>query len=872
MSSPPVSLRSLGGRARQLSSTEWRNYWRAQPVRPDVVFYESFSGNGMLCNPEAIFRGLVDDPEFAHLQHVWVTASEEATAAARAEFEDHPRVSFVRYKSLQYFRMLSTAKYLVNNATFPYEFSKREGQVYLNTWHGTPLKTMGYDEPGGGPGSRNVVRNFLAADYLLAANPFMAEQMYERAFRLTNVYPGRIVTEGSPRVDRQLLDDAGRARVRRRLAASGVRVHEDDTVVLYAPTWRGESFHRPTNDVLALAGRVRALRDRLPEGHRVLLRVHQQVYAFAAEHPDLADILVPNELPSNEVLGVADVLVNDYSSIFFDFLASGRPVVFFTPDLGSYETQRGLYLDLAELPGPQVTRLEDLTRVVRAVGSGSADDPLVSHRAAYDAARERFAEKEDGHATERVLDIVFRGKEAGYDVRPVHRDGRPTVLMYLGGMSSNGITTSALNLLDNIDHERVDVSAFYVHRTSEDHLKNEAAIPPEVRVLPRVGGMAPDRRFRRQRAKLLEEGMHAPGLSLERAESAFDAEWRRCFGDAEFDHVIDFSGYAAFWSFLLLRGRAKSRSIWLHNDLKADQMREVDGHRPHEANLGSVFSTYSGYDHLVSVSEALKDINRAKLADAAPPERHTAARNTINHRRILRMAHGVDPDAADVAAPAGDFPVGDLPAAVRRLARAHGLKAIESEVARRRTIDTVAPPVPGVHTFVTVGRLSPEKNHARLIEAFDLLHQERPDTRLVIIGDGPLLGQLEGLAARLGLGEAVVLAGHQDNPYAVMADADCFVLSSDYEGQPMVILEARVLGLPVVATRFASVRGALPEAAGLVVDRDVEALRVGMREALEGRVPAPPFDAVGYNREAVEDFYRVLGLAPASLSAPAAAR
>ena len=103
------------------------------------------------------------------------------------------------------------------------------------------------------------------------------------------------------------------------------------------------------------------------------------------------------------------------------------------------------------------------------------------------------------------------------------------------------------------------------------------------------------------------------------------------------------------------------------------------------------------------------------------------------------------------------------------------------------------------------------------------------------------------------------MAGQHNNPYAIMKHADCFVMSSDYEGQPMVILEARVLGLPVVSTDFASVRGSLPEGVGLVVPRSVEGMADGLRAMLAGTVPNPPFDYEAYNRDAVDQFYRVIG-------------
>lgn len=791
---------------------------RELPIEPGLVLYESFAGNGMLCNPEAIFRELLRDPDLQQLRHVWVINDHDAYADTIREFRGNARVRFVKRGTTAYYRAVATAEVLVNNATFPPEVAKRPGQTYVNTWHGTPLKHMGYDEPGGAWSAANTVRNFLMADYLLSTSPYMSEVMYEGAYRLNNIAVGELVEVGYPRTDRQFLGDDERRAVRARLREKGVEVSDDDTLVLYAPTWKGESFHAPRDDAHELATRVAELERLLPPGHRVLVKAHQQVYAFAEKEPQLAGRLVPNASPTNEVLAVTDVLVTDYSSIFFDFLSTGRPILFHTPDVADYDASRGRYLPDDELPGPTSTTVEQLAAQLGAIGSGGPLDPRQTHGERHEAARARFAPDDDGGATRRVIDLVFHGRRPATGLRATAKDERQALLVYLGGMLSNGITSSGLNLVRTIDHDRYDVTVLVSHSNFGQRESNLAAIDPRARQVHRIGGWVPPKLDWVRKRRLLSGRLDTLSVDeLRRLDDLLAAEWRRVFGSVRFDVVVDFSGYSPLWTYLLSVAPAGSRAVFQHNDLAADQRREIGGHRPHEKNLTGVFSAYPRFDHLVSVSESLREINERKLGRLAGEARFTSARNTIDHERIRA--------AADEPLPPG-LRLGD----------------------------------DGTYTFVTVGRLSPEKNHARLVAAFAQVHQRHPETRLLVIGEGPLRSALEQQVAALGLTDAVTLAGQLANPWAAMARCSCFVLSSDYEGQPMVILEALVLGLPVVTTAFDSVGSALPEGSGAVVERSVEGLVAGMCAAQESLVPPAPFDAVAYNEEAIAEFERGVGL------------
>ncbi|MEO6828069.1 MAG: glycosyltransferase [Microbacteriaceae bacterium] len=821
-------LKRLPARAKRAARYEIHARARRLPIVKGTVFYESFSGNGMLCNPEAIFRALLAADDMSRLVHIWALSDFGQYRSTIAEFAAMPNVRFVKYGSAAYYRVLATSEFLVNNATFPPDFSKRPGQTYLNTWHGTPLKRMGYDVEAGALAAANTLRNFVTADFLLAQNPFMADQMYETAYKLKGIYRGSIIEEGYPRVDRQRLSSAEVQAGRARLTDAGIALG-DRSVILYAPTWKGASFRRPEDDIDQLLTAVTELQSRVDSSkYVVLLKTHQIVHTLAIGRPELQRVLVPNEIPTNVTLGLTDYLVTDYSSIFFDFLATGRPVLFFTPDLEDYTGSRGLYLEPDQWPGPVCRTIDEIAGHLEACIETGELPPESAER--YRAARSSYCGFEDGSVTERVVDIVFRGKTDGYRIRTDFSDGRRSILLYLGGMRPNGITTSVLNLMNSIDHTKYDVSAFFAQSRYRAAVAKQLLINPQVRQFPRVGGMNGIKLDQVRRRLAFRRGRMDQHALDPIQNTLWNDEWSRCFGASEFEFVVDFSGYGPFWAALLLHSPPAIRSIWLHNDLAADAHRKVAGKQRMLRSLTAIFSLYRQYDRLVSVSPTLSEINRRNLSGYADPEKFVSALNTVEAERILRGAE------ADLTETTFDEETAQSPRWVQLLL-------------------TESPRT----TFVTVGRLSPEKNHERMIRAFALVHAADPQTRLVIVGDGPLRAQLDELLLRLGLTDAVLLTGMQRNPFVIMKHADCFVLSSDYEGQPMVILEALVLGLPVVTVEFGSAGNALSKGSGLVVPQTVGGLAEGMAAFLAGEVPGSALDYLKYNKKAVRQFYRAIG-------------
>ena len=365
---------------------------RSAPQR-DQVFFVSWKGKQCGDNPLGIaeeLRRRGDDREHLWAVTDWsVPVPEGGTAVLRGTQE--------------YYEALARSKYLISNDDMQAPFRKRDGQIYLQTWHGTPLKKIGFDiaNPQFISGTAyfdHLAKDIAQWDLLLSPNPFSTPVM-RGAFR----YDGEICEYGYPRNDLLCRSDTAEvaARVRDRLGLpAGKRV------VLYAPTWRD-------NQVYANGRRYRF--DMRLDLERAWTELGQDHVFLIRGHHHMADDVPAGMRPGfavnvtaypdiTELYLVSDVLVTDYSSTMFDYAVTGRPMLFFTYDLADYrDNLRGFYFDFeAEAPGPLLATSAEVIAAVRDVDAVAA-----SYRGAYERFAAKFAALDDGKAGARVCDRLF---------------------------------------------------------------------------------------------------------------------------------------------------------------------------------------------------------------------------------------------------------------------------------------------------------------------------------------------------------------------------------------------------------------------------------------------------------------------------------
>lgn len=814
----------------QILLTQYADIYK-KPVSDHTILYESFWGRGLVDNPYAIFLELLDRPGFSDFKHIWVIDDLEENQPIINEYAGRRNVVFVEYRSKEYLEALATAKYLINNTTFQNFFIRKPEQVYINTWHGTPIKAMGYDMPDGNFGVANTMRNFLCSNYLLSANPHMT-RMYLHSYKLREIFMGEILQEGYPRND--LLTKTSREAIKRRLRAYGIELAKGRKIVLYAPTWRENSSGKAVVNPLELL----EIKERLEAGldgetYQILIKPHQLVYKQLKDLDEYKGVLLPAMIDANELMSVVDILISDYSSIFLDYMVLERPILFYIPDLEDYKTSRGLDFTPEQLPGPASSDLEDIIDAILDI-----ENVQKRYRATYQAIRERMCPYEDGRSSQRVADIVF-GREKGYEsVRA--RKTKEALLLHSGVLAENGITHSFMNLLAQIDYERFDVTAYVVDNPDKPGVREKIAdIDPHVRVLVRTGAcvMTVDEDARRLFAT--ERGLYRKSMRRLYPMEMVKREFYRCFGDAKFDYIVDFEGYNSLYSMVLLQGEAKVKSIWLHNDIKEELSRKVNGKYTVRRGLNFNISLYPQFDRLVSCGRSVMEVNRENLGTEESAQKFVYARNMIDSGRIQEKL-----EKQEIAY------VGD---------RAYVIQDIEETLSGRLSAQLIPVPEEDKVNFVTMGRMSTEKNQVALIQAFARLQEEYPDTRLYILGDGPLRDREERRVYELGLSDKVTLPGIVRNPFAIMQRCQCFIMPSLHEGQPMVLLEARAVHMPIIVADFSTVVDSLLPEGQLLIGHTEDEILEGMRSFMRGEVPdAYDFDVQTYNREVYQEFVRAI--------------
>ena len=793
----------------KLAKYRYTAYYEKLPVSDDIILIECFNGDGITGNPYWLLKAICEDSRLARYK-IYVAANPKFLHSVCQILKKHglDRATAVAKYDRLYLRLLASAKYLITDVSLPIFFIKKPGQILLDTWHGTPLKGLGRSIRDNPHTIGNVQRIFLMSDYLLYPNRFTFDRMRED-YMIAPFFKGKYVLSGYPRND-VLFDKSVPASVRNMLGLGGKRI------AVFMPTYRDcadddeKEFHSQK-----LAQALEAL-DKHADGDLVIMAKLHHLAAGSIDFSGFSRVIpFPDELETYEILAAANLLITDYSSVMFDFAGTCRKIILYAYDSENYQNTRSMYFPIEELPFPIVT---DGASLVREVNS--------TQYKPYGDVMKKFTAYDCPDAAKKLIDLVFFGKAAQgmeiIDGAEYHND-RPNVLIYAGNLMKNGITTALMGILENTDTSRFNYLLTFYQKLVGGNIGNVNRIGRDVGYLPMPEGK-PITYYEAVCQYLYFHFNLNVWFTRRAVERLSQRDLLRCFCGIEFHAVIHYTGYEKFIIHLLGAAHAK-KIIYVHNDM----LQESKNRSRTSVHRHSIMTAYNSYDKIAVVRESMVSEIKQYIP-TAPESRICPAHNLNNIDYILRRAEEeilFDPDTYC-----------NMP-----------LERVKQILADRNTVK-----------FIDIARYYSEKGLDRLVEAFRQLSCEKDNACLIIIGGhGDVFDDICSLVRETGLDNIIVIRS-LSNPYPILKASTVFILPSIYEGLPMVIMEALILGKPVVSTDIPGpgefLRG---NGCGLLVPSSTEGVLDGMKAYYDGRLGSlKPFDAKGFNDRAREEFYSLI--------------
>ena len=378
----------------------YKLFYKYIPVDNKSILFTAYHGRGYLCNPKYIHEYMSNNEKYNNYKFIWAVKNKKEVNIKSAKI--------IKYNGLLYFYYLARSKYWIFNCKMPKYIIKKENQVYLQTWHGTPLKRLAHDIEIGD--DKTFYRSKMSReemtesydvdvkryDYFISPNKFSTEK-FKSAFKVkSNI----IIETGYPRND--FITNITNEKIIE--IKKQYNIPLDKKVILYAPTWRDNSFNNK-GYTFELKVDFNLWKEILGDDFIVIFKPH---YLIVNKHEDenLNGFLysIDEREDINNLYVISDILVTDYSSVFFDYSILKRPIFFYMYDLKEYEEDlRGFYLDIhKDLPGEII---EDENKLLNEIKNYHKYlDRNMNKLEEFNLVYNNF---QDGNCSKKVAEILF---------------------------------------------------------------------------------------------------------------------------------------------------------------------------------------------------------------------------------------------------------------------------------------------------------------------------------------------------------------------------------------------------------------------------------------------------------------------------------
>ncbi|AOT57115.1 CDP-glycerol glycerophosphotransferase family protein [Weissella soli] len=293
------------------------------PVNQKQILFVSYSGRQYSDSPKELYLQLSQDPRFTDYKLIWALNEPDKVPSIPAENK-------ISANKISYFYHLVRSKYWVANSSIDRLLAfKHPNNIYIQFWHGIPLKKLGPHEKGLSRLVKSWYKN-VEFDYFFTHNTY-DEGIFKTVFPKTKQF----VQTGSLRFDVIERRKHNLDKYRETL-----QLDPHKPTILYVPTFREYTPAMAT-------GFSEAYFKHLTNHYNVLYRGHY--FKLGQNYKNVTTV---NKESLYKLFWIADILVTDYSSAIFEFLPFNKPIYFFEPDITEYQQRRGLYLSPEALGFP----------------------------------------------------------------------------------------------------------------------------------------------------------------------------------------------------------------------------------------------------------------------------------------------------------------------------------------------------------------------------------------------------------------------------------------------------------------------------------------------------------------------------------------
>ena len=367
-----------------------------------TVIFGCFNGRSYCDSPKAIYKYMLTDRRFEEFNYIWVFKEPNK----HKYLEENKNTKVISVKGKKYVQAMAKAKYWIFNYKIPDYIYPKKDQIFVQCWHGTPLKRLGCDLQHF-DNALNTIEGMKKRyneetkkfSYFLSPSKFASEKFISIWNMKENKKQDCVLELGYPRNDYLYnYTDNDIKTIKSKLGIENCT----KKILLYAPTYRDNQHTSGIGYTYKTEVDFDKLKKELSDEYIILFRSHWLV-ANLFDFEKYKDFIynVSDYDDIDELYVVSDLLITDYSSVFFDYANLKRPILFYMYDLEEYRDNiRGFYLDIEDLPGPILKTEEELIENIKTISEDFYNEK-------YKKFNDKFNYLDDGQASKRVVDKIF---------------------------------------------------------------------------------------------------------------------------------------------------------------------------------------------------------------------------------------------------------------------------------------------------------------------------------------------------------------------------------------------------------------------------------------------------------------------------------